>query len=82
MAKSLDQIAEVFRAGGNLEPGYAYDASKDAVRPLTAEEKREAEESVNAESAAAKARQKVRDSIAAETAAAEAATIANANAGQ
>ena len=59
MAKSLEQMAEFVRAGGNLEPGYAYDAGKDEVRALTADEKKAADDSVANEAATAKARARI-----------------------
>jgi hypothetical protein len=59
MAKSLEQMAEIVRAGGNLEPGYVFDAGKDEVRKMTADETSAADDSVAAETKAAKARAKV-----------------------
>ena len=61
MAKSTDQIAEIVRTGGNLEPGYIYDGRTDTVRAMTADERKDADESVKAEESAAKARRKALD---------------------
>lgn len=59
MAKTLEQMAEIVRAGGNLEPGYVFDAGKDAVRKMTAEEQAAADDATAAETKAAKARAKL-----------------------
>lgn len=56
MAKSDFEIAEIYRAGGNLEPGYAYDGNLGIARKMTADETREAEDAVKAEADAAKKR--------------------------
>lgn len=54
--KTLEQMAEIVRAGGNLESGYVYDAAKDAVRKLTADELKAANDAQQAEAKAAKDR--------------------------
>lgn len=59
MAKSDFEIAEIYRAGGNLEPGYAYDGNLGIARKMTADETREAEDAVKAEADAIKKRTKI-----------------------
>ena len=58
-----EEIAAQVRAGGNLPGGYVYDAAKDEVRKMTAEEARVSEDAIKAEANAAAKRAKVLASV-------------------